>query len=165
MEANPDNMQGWLMLAFLQDDGPLQKAPRRPTARRKRSSTTIPNCSPAMRRPWPWLPAMASREAKPTGRARPENRPATPALLVTSTSTAPMEAGNNKKGIAYWEALLPQVEPGSEIGRMLGRRHEQDEAGQLAAMSVTPAATASCAVNASPKVEIRPPWALLETDS
>jgi len=32
---------------------------------------------------------------------------------------AAMEAGNNKKGIAYWEALLPQVEPGSEIDQML----------------------------------------------
>jgi cytochrome c-type biogenesis protein CcmH len=30
-----------------------------------------------------------------------------------------MEAGDNKKGIAYWEALLPQVEPGSEIDQML----------------------------------------------
>ncbi len=32
---------------------------------------------------------------------------------------AAMEAGNNKQGIAYWEALLPQVEPGSEIDQML----------------------------------------------
>ncbi len=32
---------------------------------------------------------------------------------------AAMEAGNNKQGIAYWEALLPQVEPGSEIDTML----------------------------------------------
>lgn len=32
---------------------------------------------------------------------------------------AAMEAGQNKKGIAYWEALLPQVEPGSEIDQML----------------------------------------------
>ena len=32
---------------------------------------------------------------------------------------AAMEAGDNKKGIAYWEALLPQVEPGSEIDQML----------------------------------------------
>jgi cytochrome c-type biogenesis protein CcmH len=32
---------------------------------------------------------------------------------------AAMEAGENKKGIAYWEALLPQVEPGSEIDQML----------------------------------------------
>lgn len=32
---------------------------------------------------------------------------------------AAMEAGDRKKGIAYWEALLPQVEPGSEIDQML----------------------------------------------
>lgn len=32
---------------------------------------------------------------------------------------AAMEAGDAKKGIAYWEALLPQVEPGSEIDQML----------------------------------------------
>jgi cytochrome c-type biogenesis protein CcmH len=32
---------------------------------------------------------------------------------------AAMEAGENKKGIAYWEALLPEVEPGSEIDLML----------------------------------------------
>jgi cytochrome c-type biogenesis protein CcmH len=32
---------------------------------------------------------------------------------------AAMDAGDNKKGIAYWEALLPQVEPGSEIDQML----------------------------------------------
>jgi cytochrome c-type biogenesis protein CcmH len=32
---------------------------------------------------------------------------------------AAMEAGDNKKGIAYWEKLLPQVEPGSEIEQML----------------------------------------------
>jgi cytochrome c-type biogenesis protein CcmH len=32
---------------------------------------------------------------------------------------AAMESGDSKKGIAYWEALLPQVEPGSEIEQML----------------------------------------------
>ena len=32
---------------------------------------------------------------------------------------AAMEAGDNKKGIAYWEALLQQVEPGSEVDQML----------------------------------------------
>jgi len=32
---------------------------------------------------------------------------------------AAMEAGQNSKGIAYWEALLPQVEPGSDIDQML----------------------------------------------
>lgn len=32
---------------------------------------------------------------------------------------AAMEAGDARKGIAYWEALLPQVEPGSEIDQLL----------------------------------------------
>lgn len=32
---------------------------------------------------------------------------------------AAMDRGDAKQGIAYWEALLPQVEPGSEIDQML----------------------------------------------
>lgn len=32
---------------------------------------------------------------------------------------AAIEAGERQKAIAYWEALLPQVEPGSEIDQML----------------------------------------------
>ena len=32
---------------------------------------------------------------------------------------AAMEAGDNKQGIAYWETLLPQVEPDSDIDQML----------------------------------------------
>lgn len=32
---------------------------------------------------------------------------------------AAFEAGDKKAGIAYWEALLPQVEPDSELDRML----------------------------------------------
>ena len=30
-----------------------------------------------------------------------------------------MEAGEGAAGIAYWEALLPQVEAGSELDQML----------------------------------------------
>ena len=41
------------------------------------------------------------------------------ALWGSVAGAAAMEAGDNKKGIAYWEALLPQVEPGSEIDQML----------------------------------------------
>ena len=32
---------------------------------------------------------------------------------------AAMDAGDKRKAIAYWEALLPQVEPGSEIDQIL----------------------------------------------
>ena len=43
---------------------------------------------------------------------------------------AAMEAGQNKKGIAYWEALLPQVEPGSDIDQMLRGGIEKMKAGK-----------------------------------
>ena len=43
---------------------------------------------------------------------------------------AAMEAGDTKKGIAYWEALLPQVEPGSEIDQMLRQGIEKMKAGK-----------------------------------
>ncbi|MDE2440076.1 MAG: c-type cytochrome biogenesis protein CcmI [Betaproteobacteria bacterium] len=43
---------------------------------------------------------------------------------------AAMESGDNKKGIAYWEALLPQVEPGSEIDQMLRNGIDKMKAGK-----------------------------------
>lgn len=42
---------------------------------------------------------------------------------------AAMEAGDNKQGIAYWEALLPQVDPGSEIDQMLRSGIDKMKAG------------------------------------
>ena len=38
---------------------------------------------------------------------------------------AAMEAGDAKNGIAYWEALLPQVEAGSELDQMLRQGIEE----------------------------------------
>ena len=43
---------------------------------------------------------------------------------------AAMEAGDNKKGLAYWEPLLEQVEPGSEIDQMLRAGIEKMKAGK-----------------------------------
>ncbi|MBL8429551.1 MAG: c-type cytochrome biogenesis protein CcmI [Dechloromonas sp.] len=43
---------------------------------------------------------------------------------------AAMEVGQNMKGIAYWEALLPQVEPGSDIDQMLRSGIEKMKAGK-----------------------------------
>ncbi len=42
---------------------------------------------------------------------------------------AAMERGDRKAGIAYWEALLPQVEPGSEIDQMLRSGIDKMKAG------------------------------------
>ena len=49
---------------------------------------------------------------------------------LPATGAAAMEAGQNKKGIAYWEALLPQVEPGSDIDQMLRGGIEKMKAGK-----------------------------------
>lgn len=43
---------------------------------------------------------------------------------------AAMEAGDAKNGIAYWEALLPQVEAGSELDQMLRNGIEQMKQGK-----------------------------------
>ena len=43
---------------------------------------------------------------------------------------AAMEAGENKKAIAYWETLLPAVEPGSEIDQMLRNGIEKMKEGK-----------------------------------
>ena len=43
---------------------------------------------------------------------------------------AAMEAGDNKKGLAYWEPLLEQVEPGSDIDQMLRSGIEKMKAGK-----------------------------------
>ena len=42
---------------------------------------------------------------------------------------AAMEAGDRKNGIAYWEALLPQVEAGSELDQMLRKGIEEMKKG------------------------------------
>lgn len=42
---------------------------------------------------------------------------------------AAMDAGDRKQAIAYWEALLPQVEPGSEIEQMLRQGIEKMKGG------------------------------------
>ena len=42
---------------------------------------------------------------------------------------AAMERGDRKAAIGYWEALLPQVEPGSEIDQMLRSGIEKMKAG------------------------------------
>lgn len=44
--------------------------------------------------------------------------PKNPHALFLAGAAA-MEAGENKQGVAYWQALLPLVEPGSDVERML----------------------------------------------
>ena len=119
MQANPDDMQGWLMLArSYKAMGRYDEA-----AAAYAKAEKVINDDPELLASYAETIAMASGkglEGKPgqlIARALKID-PQHPHSLFLAGAAA-MEAGDNRKGIAYWEALLPQVEPGSEIDQML----------------------------------------------
>ena len=119
MQANPDDMPGWLMLArSYKAMGRYEEA----AAAYARAEKVIDD-DPELLASYAETLAMASGnglKGKPgqlIARALKID-PQHPHSLFLAGAAA-MEAGDNRKGIAYWEALLPQVEPGSEIDRML----------------------------------------------
>jgi len=119
MEANPDNMQGWLMLArSYKTMGRYADA-----AEAYGKAEKVINDDPELLASYAETIAMATGNGL-TGKPRQlveralKIDPQHPHSLFLAGAAA-MEAGDNKKGIAYWEALLPQVEPGSEIDQML----------------------------------------------
>ena len=119
LQANPEDMQGWLMLARSYKTLGRYEDAIKAYARAEK----VINESPEL---------LASY-AETIAMARGEGLQGKPMQLVEKAlkidpkhghslflaGAAAMEAGNNKKGIAYWETLLPQVEPGSEIDQML----------------------------------------------
>lgn len=119
MEANPDNMQGWLMLArSYKTMGRYAEA-----AEAYGKAEKVINDDPELLASYAETLAMAGGTGltgKPSQLVERALKidPQHPHSLFLAGAAA-MEAGNNKKGIAYWEALLPQVEPGSEIDLML----------------------------------------------
>ncbi|HEX9194374.1 MAG TPA: c-type cytochrome biogenesis protein CcmI [Azonexus sp.] len=119
MEANPDNMQGWLMLArSYKTMGRYAEA-----AEAYGKAEKVINDDPELLASYAETLAMAGGSGltgKPSQLVERALKidPQHPHSLFLAGAAA-MEAGNNKKGIAYWEALLPQVEPGSEIDQML----------------------------------------------
>lgn len=119
MEANPDNMQGWLMLArSYKTMGRYAEA-----AEAYGKAEKVINDDPELLASYAETIAMATGNGltgKPSQLVERALKidPQHPHSLFLAGAAA-MEAGNNKKGIAYWEALLPQVEPGSEIDQML----------------------------------------------
>ena len=119
MKANPDDPKGWLMLARSYKS--MGRYPEAVEAFGK--AEKVVNEQPDL------LAAYAETIAMAEGKGL-KGRPAqlveqalkldpTHAHSLFLAGAAAMEAGNNKKGIAYWEALLPQVEPGSDIDQML----------------------------------------------
>ena len=119
MLANPDDMQGWLMLArSYKTMGRYEDA-----AAAYGKAEKVINDDPELLASYAETLAMASgtglkgKPAQLIARALKLD-PKQPHALFLAGAAA-MEAGDKKQGIAYWEALLPQVEPGSEIDQLL----------------------------------------------
>ena len=129
MKANPDDMQGWLMLArSYKTMGRYEEA-----AEAYGKAEKVINDDPELLASYAETVAMATgkglkgKPAQLIARALKLD-PQNPHALFLAGAAA-MEAGDNKKGIAYWEALLPQVEPGSEIDQMLRSGIDKMKAG------------------------------------
>lgn len=119
MQANPDDMQGWLMLArSYKTMGRYEDA-----AAAYGKAEKVVNDDPELLASYAETLAMASgtglkgKPAQLISRALKLD-PKQPHALFLAGAAA-MEAGDKKQAIAYWEALLPQVEPGSEIDQLL----------------------------------------------
>ena len=119
MKANPDDMQGWLMLArSYKTMGRYEEA-----AEAYGKAEKVITDDPELLASYAETLAMANGkglDGKPKQLIERALKldPQHPHSLFLAGAAA-MEAGDNRKGIAYWEALLPQVEPGSEIDQML----------------------------------------------
>lgn len=129
MQANPDDMQGWLMLArsykaLGRYDDAVQAYGR---------AEKVVDESPDLLASYAEAMAMANgkglqgKPVKLIEKALKLDPKHGHSLFLAGA--AAMEAGNNKQGIAYWETLLPQVEPGSEIDQMLRGGIEKMKAG------------------------------------
>ncbi|MBS1141354.1 MAG: hypothetical protein H6R13_2807 [Proteobacteria bacterium] len=130
MQANPDDMQGWLMLARSYKS--LGRYDEAVQAFAKAEKAVNEN------------PDLLAAYAETVAMANGKGLKGKPAQLVEKAlkidpkhghslflaGAAAMEAGDNKKGIIYWEALLEQVEPGSEIDQMLRSGIDKMKAGK-----------------------------------
>lgn len=130
LKANPDNMQGWLMLArSYKSMGRYDEA----VQAFAKAEKTI-NDDPDQLASYAETIAMANGKGI-TGKAvqlveRALKIDPKHGHSLFLAGAAAMEAGQNKKGIAYWEALLEQVEAGSEIDQMLRSGIEKMKAGK-----------------------------------
>ena len=119
VKANPDDLKGWLMLArSYKTMGRYDEAVEAYSKAEKALAD-----DPELLSSYAETIAMANGkglQGKPSELIERALKidPQYPHALFLAGAAA-MEAGDNKKGIAYWESLLPQVEPGSEIDQML----------------------------------------------
>jgi len=130
MQSNPDDMQGWLMLA--RSYKALGRYDDAVDAYAK--AETVIDKEPDLLSSYAETIAM-SKGQRLAGKPRElveralkiDPRHAHSLFLA---GAAAIEAKDNAQGIAYWEALLPQVEPGSELDQMLRAGIEQLKQGK-----------------------------------
>jgi cytochrome c-type biogenesis protein CcmH len=119
LKANPDDMQGWLMLArSYKAMGRYAEA-----AEAYGKAEKVVNQDAGLLADYAETIAMGS-QSRMTGKAKelldraikldPEN----PQVLLLS-GVAAMQSGNRMEAVRHWEKLLPMVEPGSEMDTML----------------------------------------------
>lgn len=133
MEENPDDEQGWVMLArSYKVMGRLEEAAKAYARAEKLVATDA---------------ALLTDYAETLAMSSGKGLKGKPAQLVEQAlkldpehghalflaGAAALEAGNRKKAADYWEKVLPQVEPGSELHQLLSAniaqiRSEKDSA-------------------------------------
>lgn len=131
LKANPDDPKGWLMLARSYKS--MGRYAEAADAYGKAAGPLVDE-----------NPDVLASYAETIAMAEGKGLKGKPAQLVEKAlkidpkhahslflaGAAAMESGDNQKGIAYWEALLPQVEPGSEIDQMLRSGIDKMKAGK-----------------------------------
>lgn len=119
LKANPDDPKGWLMLARSYKSMGRYAEAAEAFGKAEKVVDEQPDLLAA------YAETLAMAEGKGL-KGKPQQLvekalklDPTHAHSLFLAGAAAMERGDNKQGIAYWEALLPQVEPGSEIDQML----------------------------------------------
>lgn len=130
LKANPDNMAGWLMLARSYKSMGRYDEAVQAFAKAEKAINDDPDQLAS------YAEAVAMANGKGiNGKAlqlieRALKVDPKHAHSMFLAGAAAMEAGDNKKGLSYWEPLLSQVEPGSEVDQMLRSGIEKMKAGK-----------------------------------
>lgn len=130
MQANPDDLEGWVML------GRSYKM----LGRYEDAVSAYAKAEPLIEKD----PELLASYAETIAMAGGQGLTGKPQALIDKAlkldpkhghtlflaGAAAMEAGNRQAAIGYWEALLPQVEAGSELDQMLRKGIEQMKQGK-----------------------------------
>ena len=118
--ANPDDLQGWLMLARSYKVLGRYEEAIKAYARAEKEIAKEPDLLASYAETIAMAGGNQGLQGKPTAFVEKALKldPKHGHSLFLAGAAA-MERGDRKATIGYWEALLPQVEPGSEIDQML----------------------------------------------